>query len=305
MHRSSRSFHPLSAGLLACLMVFAGQLVFLSSATLAQSAWDCADYPFTAPLADVATPGAESGDVEVIPFAENVGEVLVFAASSLTDVFGAIESDLEEANPGLDIVFNFAGSQALATQLAEGAPADVFASANNAQMAAAVDAGVINGEPVEFANNRLAIVVPADNPADIDSYDDLAGDDIQIVLAADNVPVGGYSRSSICGAESAGIGGEGFAAAVANNVVSNESNVRNVLAKVELGEADAGIVYETDITGDAADAVTVIEIPTELNVIASYPIAAVADGNSAAADAFISYLLGPDGQARLTEYGFS
>lgn len=294
-------------GVMLIALVLVASATVVSGGTIrAQSAWDCADFPFAAPAADAAaTPDDASGDPEVVPFPEDAGEVLIFAASSLTDVFGAIESDLEAANPGLDIVYNFAGSQALATQLAEGAPADVFASANNTQMAAAVDAGVIDGEPVEFANNRLAIVVPADNPAGIDSYDDLAGDNVQVVLAAENVPVGGYSRSSICGAEAAGIGGEGFAAAVANNVVSNESNVRNVLAKVELGEADAGIVYETDITDDVADAVTVIEIPTELNVIASYPIAAVADGNSAAADAFISYLLGPDGQARLAEFGFS
>ena len=290
---------------LVALMLVLSATVISGGGASAQTTWDCAAFPFTAPAAEEASPAAEEAAVTVVPFAENTGEVLIFAAASLTDVFTAIEGDLEAANPGLDLVFNFAGSQALVTQLSEGAPADVFASANNTQMNAAVEAGVISGEAAEFANNQLAIVVPADNPAGIESFEDLANEGVQVVLAAEDVPVGQYSRTSICGADAAGIGGEGFAEAVAGNVVSNESNVRNVLAKVDLGEADAGIVYETDITADVADSVTVIPIPTELNVIASYPIAAVEGGNADAAAAFISYILGPDGQARLAEYGFS
>ena len=243
--------------------------------------------------------------VEGLPFPENAGEVIIFAAASLTNVFTAIEADLEAANPGLDLIFNFAGSQALVTQLSEGAPADVFASADNPKMNAAIEAGVISGEPAEFARNRLAIVVPADNPAGIETIADLDNDGVQLVLAAEDVPVGGYARTSICAAETAGVDGDDFAAAVAANVVSNESNVRSVLAKVSLGEADAGIVYLTDVAPDVAGDVRVIEIPSELNVIASYQIAAVQGGNAEAVAAFISYILSPEGQATLAEFGFS
>ncbi|MCC6703769.1 MAG: molybdate ABC transporter substrate-binding protein [Thermomicrobiales bacterium] len=276
-----------------------------SGTVVAQTSWDCAAFPHTPPPVSDATPEAEPAPVEALPFPENAGDVIVFAAASLTDVYTAIEADLEAANPGLDLVFNFAGSQALVTQLSEGAPADVFASANNSQMNAAIEAGVISGDPAEFAQNKLAIVVPSDNPAGIESIADLDNDGVQVVLAAEDVPVGGYARTSICAAEAAGVDGEDFSAGVAGNVVSNESNVRNVLAKVALGEADAGIVYLTDITADVAADVTVIEIPNELNVIASYPIAAVEGGNAEAAAAFITYILSPDGQATLVEYGFS
>ena len=296
---------PRARILILALMLIAGVPAASGNAVLAQAAWDCADFPFVAPDITAATPESEPVAGEAIPFPENAGDVTIFAASSLTDVFSEIETSLEQVNPGLDLIINFAGSQALVTQLSEGAPADVFASANESRMDAAVDEGVIAGEPVTFARNRLAIVVPVDNPAGIDSIDDLADDGVQIVLAAEDVPVGGYARSSICGMEAAGVGDEDFASDVAANVVSNESNVRNVLAKVELGEADAGIVYETDITAEVADAVTIIEIPTELNVIASYPIAAVDGGNTDAANAFISYVLSPEGQMLLAKYGFS
>jgi molybdate transport system substrate-binding protein len=271
---------------------------------IAQEAWDCSEFPHT-PAAPEATPSAEAPVVEAIPFPENAGDVTIFAAASLTDVFTAIEGDLEAANPGLNLVFNFAGSQALVTQLSEGAPADVFASANNSQMNAAVEAGVIAGDPAGFAKNRLAIVVPADNPAGIESLTDLDNEGLQLVIAATDVPVGGYARTSICAVQTADVDGDDFAQLVAANVVSNEANVRNVLAKVALGEADAGIVYETDITADVVDDVIQIEIPNEFNVIASYPIAAVEGGNADAAAAFISYILSPEGQARLAEFGFS
>lgn len=293
------------AALLLAVMLVSGIGAVSGGTVVAQTTWDCADFPHTAPATPDATPESEPAPVEVIPFPENAGEVIIFAAASLTDVYGAIEADLEAANPGLDLVFNFAGSQALVTQLSEGAPADVFASANNSQMNAAIEAGVISGEPAEFAQNKLAIVVPADNPAGIESIADLDNDGVLVVLAAEDVPVGGYARESICAAQDAGVDGDEFAAGVAANVVSNESNVRNVLAKVALGEADAGIVYQTDITPDVAGDVLVIEIPDDLNVIASYPIAAVEGGNAEAAAAFISYILGPEGQATLAEFGFS
>lgn len=277
---------------------------FISAPAYAQQFWDCADFPRDA-APEVASPTAVLPAGAVIPFPADSGETTIFAAASLTDVFTAIEIDIEAANPGVDLAFSFAGSQTLVTQLAEGAPADVFASANTAQMESAVDAGVISGEPSIFASNRLVIVVPADNPAGIKSIADLNNDGVKLVIASEAVPVGGYARASICAADAAGIEGAGFSDEVAANVVSNEANVRDVLAKVALGEADAGIVYQTDIIGDVSADVMGIEIPTELNVVASYPIAAVEGGKTAAAAAFISYVLSPLGQAALAEYGFS
>jgi molybdate transport system substrate-binding protein len=168
-----------------------------------------------------------------------------------------------------------------------------------------IEAGVIAGKPVIFARNRLAIVVPADNPAGISSPADLAGDGVQLVMAADTVPVGQYARESIC-LMSADVStyGDDFADRVASNIVSNETNVRNVLTKVQLGEADAGIVYVTDVTPAIADEVTLIDIPEPVNRIASYPIAPVVDGNQESATAFISYVLNSAGQATLAEFGF-
>jgi molybdate transport system substrate-binding protein len=269
---------------------------------VAQSAITCEPAATTAPTS--ATP-ATPAPVEAVPFPENSGHITVFAASSLTDAFNAIGTDLEAANPGLDLVFNFAGSQALVTQLAEGAKADVFASANNSQMKAASESGVVAGEPQTFARNRLAIVVPKDNPAGIASVADLGNDGVKLVLAAEDVPVGQYARQSICiaGADSA-IYGDSFVDNVSANIVSNETNVKNVLAKVQLGEADAGIVYVTDVTSNVAADVTLIDIPDSVNVVASYPVAAVTGGNADAANAFITYLLSAEGQATLASFGF-
>lgn len=288
-------------------VIAAGSFVVVAAApatSFAQATITCE--PAAAPAA-VASPAAAASPAPVtaVPFPENAGEVDIFAASSLTDAFNAIAEDLEAANPGLDLVFNYAGSQALVTQLSEGAGADVFASANNTQMNAAIDAGVISGDPSIFAQNRLAIVVPKDNPAGITSFADLGKDGVKLVLAAEDVPVGQYGRLAICnaGADTATYG-DGFVDSVSGNIVSNETNVKNVLAKVQLGEADAGIVYVTDVTADASADVTLIDIPNDVNVIAKYPVAAVEGGDSESAEAFISYLLSDEGQTTLESFGF-
>lgn len=233
------------------------------------------------------------------------GDLTVFAAASLTDAFGEIKGLLEQANPGLTVTYNFAGSQQLATQLGEGARADVFASANSAQMKAAQDAGAISDEPVIFVRNRLAIIVPADNPAGIQTPEDLANDGIKLVVAAEAVPVGTYTLQ-ILDEMSADPGyGADFRSSVEANIVSQEDNVRQVVTKVQLGEADAGIVYVSDVTPDVREDVAIIEIPEEFNVIAAYPIATVVDGNAELAQAFIDYLLTPGGQAVLEKWGFT
>jgi molybdate transport system substrate-binding protein len=266
----------------------------------------------------VATPGAaatpavapNSGTpvaaaASPVAFPAGGGSLTVFAAASLTDAFTQIGKDLEAANPGLKISFNFAGSQALVSQMTEGASADVFASAGKTQMDAAVKAGLIDGKAANFTQNRLAIVVPNDNPAGIQSMTDLAKSGVKLVLAAPAVPVGGYAVQSICTAgQDATTYGADFASKVAANVVSEEDNVKAVLAKVQTGEADAGITYTTAVSPEVAKDVTLIPIPAAVNVIAKYPIAAVHGGNADLAAAFIAYINSDAGQATLKTYGF-
>lgn len=293
-------FRRVGLSVLIGMMLVISALVAQPATSLAQiEPWTC-DAPAAASPAEAAAE-ASPVTIEAIPFPENAGTVTIFAAASLTDAFTEVETTLEAANPGLDIVNNFAGSQALVTQLTEGAPADVAAFASNTAMNNAVDAELISGEPETFVENVLTIVVPADNPAGIASAADLANPGIKLVLAQEDVPVGGYSRDSICNmAADPATYGEDFVANVAANVVSQEDNVRAVLSKVALGEADAGIVYTSDVTED----VVALEIPAAVNELATYPIAPVATGNQDAAAAYISFILSADGQTILESYGF-
>lgn len=228
----------------------------------------------------------------------------VFAAASLTDAFGEIGMAFEEANPGVTVAFNFGGSNQLATQIGEGAPADVFASADTAQMNAAVASGRIDPDaPAIFVTNRLVVIYPADNPARIDELQELANPDTLLILAAGEVPVGRYSLAFLDLASADAEFDPTFKEAVLGNVVSYEENVRSVLNKVALGEADAGIVYASDLVG--VEGVASLAIPDALNVLAEYPIAPLNDsarGETAAA--FVSYVLGEAGQAVLAEFGF-
>jgi len=260
--------------------------------------WEC-----PSPAAADATPAATpiAGSEDAVTFPDEGGDLTVFAAASLTDAFEAIEQELEVANPNLSITYNFGGSQALVTQLQEGAQADVFASANTTQMDAAIGADLVTGAPVPFVHNRLAIVTPADNPADIESAADLGKEGILLVLAQSEVPAGRYARESVC--LMAGAYGSDFVQRVAANVVSEEEDVRDALAKVALGEADAGIVYVSDAAA-AGDQISVIDIPDEVNVIATYPVAVLAEGDQALGSAFVAYLLSDEGQALLERFGF-
>jgi molybdate transport system substrate-binding protein len=298
---SRRSFAPFLALLLALTALTS--LGIARPRSVGAVTIECA--PPASPAA--ASSAAATPETAMAPaeFPAEGGDLTVFAAASLTDVFEQIKTDLEAAHTGLTVSYNFAGSPALVTQLTEGAEADVFASASNAQMAAAVNNGVIEGSPTVFTQNRLAIVVPGDNPAGVQTMADLAKDGLKLVLALPDVPVGQYARQSICtaGGDTATYG-EGFVEKVGNNVVSEEDNVRAVLAKVQLGEADAGIVYTTDISAEVATDVLQVEIPAAVNVVAKYPIAAVKGGDAALAQAFIDYLLGPEGQATLQRFGF-
>ncbi|MFN8377364.1 MAG: molybdate ABC transporter substrate-binding protein [Anaerolineae bacterium] len=229
----------------------------------------------------------------------------VFAAASLTDAFEEIAQSFEAAHPGVDVVFNFGNSSTLATQLVEGAPADVFASANNTQMTVARDGGRIGGPVHTFAKNRLVLIVPADNPANIQSLHDLANPGIQLVLVAPGAPVRDYTDSMLTRLATDPGYGETFSSAVMANLVSEEDNVRQVTAKVALGEADAGIVYVSDVTPDIRDQVQVLHIPDAYNTLATYPIALTND--TAAPDlaqAFVDAVLSADGQSVLENWGF-
>jgi len=225
----------------------------------------------------------------------STGTLTVLAAASLTDAFTTIGKQFEARHDGTTVRFSFGPSDGLAGQIQSGAPTDVFASASSKWMdAVADDPGV--SDRADFAKNRLTIITPKDNPAGIASVQDLANDGVKLVLAAEGVPAGDYGRQVL---ENAGISGAALA-----NVVSNAVDVKGVVQSVTSGDADAGIVYVTDVTPNVASQVQVVTIPDDLNVIASYPIGIV-DGSSNAdlAKQFVGYVEGP-GQDVLKADGF-
>lgn len=237
--------------------------------------------------------------------AQDAQTLTVFAAASLADAFEAIATAFEADHPGAEVLFSFGSSSTLATQLVEGAPADVFASANTAQMTVARDAGRIAGSPRTFVRNRLALIVPADNPAGIATLRDLANEGVRLVMAAPDVPVRAYTDAMLQRLAADPAYGEGYSAAVMANVVSEEDNVRQAAAKVALGEADAGIVYISDVTPDIRDQVIVIPIPDHLNTLATYPIAVTREAaNPELAQAFVDFVLSDAGQDILVNWNF-
>jgi molybdate transport system substrate-binding protein len=247
-----------------------------------------------------------AGCASAAPTPTDEGEPLtVFAAASLADVFAQVDAGFVEADPGPGTVFNFAASDQLAQQILAGAPAEVFASANAAQMQIVVDAGLADEAQVRvFARNRLVIAVPPDNPAGIASLADLATPGVRLVLAAAEVPAGRYALQILDNASADAAYGAGFPDAVLANVRSYEENVRAVLAKVVLGEADAGIVYLTDAQSSEDDVVA-IEIPLDFNVVAEYFIAPQSGAvHPDRARAFLDYLLSTEGQSILAGAGF-
>ena len=226
-------------------------------------------------------------------------QLTVFAAASLTESFGEIATAFEESHPVVDVTLNFAGSNTLRAQIDQGAQVDVFASANTKEMDALVSNGLVaEGAPQTFLTNRLVVITPADNPVKLTAFDELSRPGLKLVLAAEDVPVGRYARQMLDKA------GTDFKTQVLANIVSNETDVKQVVAKVQLGEADAGIVYASDAV--AAPELPVIEIPTEWNVVATYPIAMLKDApHPKLAEAFVVFVLSPDGRAILKKWGFS
>ncbi len=263
--------------------------------------------PQSSPVASTAPPETETAaKTASSQQASENKTITVLAAASLIEPFTELGKLFEAQNPGVRVVFSFAGSQQLAQQLEQGVPADVFASASQKYMDAAVASGrVAQGAAQIFANNRLVVIVPKDNPAGIKTLKDLAKPGIKLDLAASAVPAGLYTLEFLDKAAEDPAFGSTFKDDVLKNIVSYEENVKAVLTKVILGEADAGIVYLSDISQEASGKVDKLEIPDALNVVAAYPIAAVSDRlNPDLAGAFIDLVLSPAGQKVLIKYNF-
>lgn len=236
-------------------------------------------------LAAACGSGGDAGD-------DRQRTVLVFAAASLTDVMADAEARFEAANPTIDVQVNLAGSAALRAQILEGAPADIITTANQAVMDDLVDAGQVADTPAVLARNRLVLAVAPGNPADVDELADLADPELFVGLCATEVPCGDLADRAAA------------AAGVPIEADTREPDVRALLAKIEAGELDAGLVYHTDVTASASD-VTAIELPTGLPTTTDYPIAPLVDAaNPQAAQAFLAFLSGPDGRDILSDNGF-
>jgi molybdate transport system substrate-binding protein len=243
-------------------------------------------------VAVLAACGGGDGSIEP-------GTLSVYAASSLTEAFTELEPIFEGANPGVDVAVTFAGSQILRLQIEQGAQADVFASANVEHMEALIDSGLVSESQI-FAHNDLVVITPLDNPGGIEEFGDISHVE-RIVLGSANVPVGEYAREILARGNT--VYEEGFEAIVMSRVVSEETNVRLARAKIEMGEADAAIVYRTD--AGSSQQVRVVEIPRELNVIADYPIGVVrSTPRRAVAEAWIALLTSAEGRAVLERHGF-
>lgn len=237
-------------------------------------------------------PQAESG--------HHLGQkrLTVFAAASLTEAFSELVTIFETAHPEVKVVLNLAGSNTLRAQIEQGAKADVFASANTREMDALVAGNLIGrDEPRIFLTNRLVAITPAGNPGDLDTIADLSQPGIKIIVAAEEVPAGQYTRLMF---EKVGAG---FKTQILANVVSNETTVKQVVAKIQLGEADAGIVYFSDAV--AAPELRVLDIPVQFNVLAEYPIAVLAGSSQPElAHQFLAMVFSPAGQDVLRKWGF-
>ena len=265
--------------------------------------------PATAVPATAVPPTATAvppTDTPVPPTATPMPRALtVFAAASLTGSFTEIGKNFEAANPGVSVTLNFAGSQVLRTQIEQGAAADVFASADHKNMDTMVTENLVAANSYkDFVTNLLVVILPPQNPANLQTLADLAKPGLKLILEDPSVPAGNYSRQILANMSKDPTYGADFSTKVLANVVSNETDVKQVVSKVDLGEGDAGIVYVTDAM--AASDLKTIPIPANFNVIAKYPIAALVKApNADLAAAFVAYVLSVDGQAVMKKWGFS
>jgi molybdate transport system substrate-binding protein len=240
----------------------------------------------------LAACGSSGGTTSSSGSGQVKGTVIVFAAASLTNAFNKIGSQFEKAHPGVSVKFNYAGSSSLATSIKQGAKADLFASADTTNMQTVTSASLSTGQPKIFAKNKLEILVDKGNPMKITSVADLAKPAVKVAVCAPSVPCGKYSTEIFDKAN------------VKVKPVTEETSVSGVVTKVTLGEADAGIVYVTDVKSAAGKA-TGVPIPPNQNVVADYPIVQLKDApNSPAAKSFMQYVDGSSGQKVLDSYGF-
>ena len=237
------------------------------------------------------------------PASAGPAALTVFGAASLKSALDQVKAAYEDADPGSTITIATDSSAALEAQIEQGAPADVFLSADTTNPTKLVDGGYASGDPVVFAGNKLTIVVPKGNPGGVASPFDLAKSGLKVIAAGDEVPITKYATQLVANLAGQAGAPAGFDAAYAANVVSKEDNVKAVVGKIELGEGDAAIVYLTD--AEASDGVEVVDVPDAANVPASYAGGVVkASKSEAAATAFLNWLAGPDGQAILGTFGF-
>jgi molybdate transport system substrate-binding protein len=241
---------------------------------------------------------------EAVAASQTSQQLNVYAAASLLGAFDAIGKDFEKAHPGVRVRMQYAGSQQLVAQIEQGADADVFASADDRWMGYAVEHQLISGAPAVFAHNVLVVIIPRTNPGRVDRLQDLARRGVKVVIGAEPVPVGAYAREMLRRLSLDPAMGEDYGASVLRNVVSQEENVKSIVAKVQLGEADAGIVYRSDVTPAVGRHVKIFEIPQAASVIAAYPIAATRTRKAALAQSFIDYVRSPAGQAALAHEHF-
>lgn len=237
----------------------------------------------------------------------NESELMVFAAASLTGVVGDLDPVFEAAHPGVNLTPNFDSSATLETQIKEGASADLFLPASTKNMDNLVKEDLIDNETItKYATNKLAIIVPKDNPAGITGLADLAKPGVKIVSETAEVPVRKYTEQMLNKTANDTELGEAFVKAFKENIVSEETNVAGATTKVALGEADAGITYYSDVTKDLADKITIIEIPEKYNVDATYEAGILTESKEKEmAQEFIDLLKSDEGQSALKDYKFS
>jgi molybdate transport system substrate-binding protein len=239
-------------------------------------------------------------------FAEEPKELFVFTAASLTGAFTEI-GHLFEKETNISVAFNFDGSQALRTQIENGAYADVFASANTKQMNALKKDGLMNNSSISiFTKNKLSLIIPKDNPAKVHNLTDLTTPGLKIVVGTKDVPVGDYALQIINKLGNDSAYGPDYKTKVLANIISQETNVNYVVTKVALGEADAGFAYVSDVTEDLAAKVDKINIPDEYNVIAEYPMGLLKESKyPVEAEEFMNLVKSVEGKAILEKYGFA
>jgi len=239
-------------------------------------------------------------------FSQEPEELTVFTAASLTGAFSEI-GQIYENETGIDVAFNFDGSQALRTQIENGAYADVFASANNKQMNALKGLGLMNNSTVSiFTKNKLSLIVPKENPAGISNLSDLAKPGVKIVIGTKDVPVGDYALQIISKLGNDSTYGPEYKEKVLANIISQETNVNYVVTKIALGEADVGFAYVSDVTEELSSKVDKVDIPDEYNVIAEYPMGILNESEyPAQAEEFMDLVKSEEGRAVLEKYGFA